>query len=144
MFKKLASLFDKKLSIKSDKGENTFTMNISGRDGSILYKAENNQINIYWEMSGSVKYGILLAPLDLRKWDEPKGIKISRKNQIEILHKLQAWLKTQKIKSNIDIPLSLEFDDETCNWGGCREPKVKGLAFCMMHYDETLLIENKE
>ena len=119
--------------------KNLFTMNRSGRSGSIIYQARNNQVKIYWEMSGSIEYDILLTPIDLKEWDEPKGIAIPLKEQIEILYKLRSWTNDQKLKTDADLPAVLSFEDTTCAWVGCSENRINGFAYCTMHYDENLL-----
>jgi len=118
---------------------NLFTMHHSGRNGRITYQAGNSKVEIYWEMSGSVEYDILLAPIDLKEWDEPKGIAIPLKKQIEILHELRSWTIDQKLRTDIDLPMDLSFEDIACAWVGCSENRIKGSAYCSMHYDENLL-----
>ena len=116
-----------------------FSMHHSGRSGRITYHDGSNTVDIYWEMSGSSEYDILLAPIDLKEWDEPKGIEIPQKKQIEILHNLRAWTIEQKLRTDIDLPQDLSFEDTPCSCVGCSENRIKGFAYCGMHYDEKLL-----
>jgi len=54
----------------SPAGEN-FTLRSDGRSGVISYTYGTHSIDIPWEMSGSPRYDILVAPLDMRHWDVP-------------------------------------------------------------------------
>ena len=90
-------------------------------------------------MSGVPEYDILLAPMDLKEWDEPKGVNISLERQIKILQKLRLWTKEQKLKTDIDLPINLDFEDKPCVCMGCNEHRLKGSAYCSRHYDENLL-----
>ena len=118
--------------------QNDFKMNNDGRCGTITYRSGGNKIEIEWEMSGSPEHDILLAPMDLREWSEPKGVKIPFEIQIEILKKLRSWFKDKNLKSDIDFPV-LDVEDKKCVWAGCRSNRLKGLAYCSRHYDENLL-----
>jgi len=119
--------------------ENNFKMNNRGRSGSITYHSADNMIEVYWEMSGVPEYDILLAPIDLREWDEPKGVKIQLEMQIDILQKLRKWTKEQKLKTDIDRPNNSQFEDKPCAWVGCNEHRLMDSAYCDRHYDENLL-----
>jgi hypothetical protein len=119
--------------------ENDFQMNSSGRSGSITYQSADKKIKVYWEMSGAPEYDILLAPIDLKEWNEPKGVKIQLEMQKDILQKLRKWTKEQKLKTDIDLPNNLEFEEKPCAWMGCNEHRLKGSAYCSGHYDENLL-----
>ena len=119
--------------------ENDFQMNGSGRSGTITYASEGSRVEIYWEMSGVPQYDILLAPIDLREWTEPKGVKLQSEDQKSILRKLRKWTKERKLKTDIDLPDNLELEDKACAWMGCNERRLMGLAYCPRHYDESLL-----
>ncbi len=135
MWEKIANILGiNRLNINND-----FTMKSSGRCGAVIYQSGEDKIEIEWEISGVPENDILLAPMDLREWNEPKGTEIPRDKQIEILHKLRSWTKEQKLKTDIDLPLNLEFEDDPCLWVGCNEHKIKGFAYCSQHYDENLL-----
>ncbi len=116
-----------------------FEMVGSGRSGGITYRRGHRKVELYWERSGVPQYDIVFAPVDLRHWDEPKGEAIPRHEQIEILHKLRSWTRSQGIRSDIDLPLEVKTEDVPCVWVGCNEPRISGPAFCRMHYDENLL-----
>lgn len=119
--------------------ENVFKMNTCGRCGSIIYQTADNKIEIDYEMSGVSEYDILLAPMDLREWDEPKGVSIPFETQIEILQKLRKWTKEQKIKTDIDAPKSLVSENEMCGRIRCDEHRLHSSVYCRNHYDENLL-----
>ena len=121
------------------KNENQFKMNRSGRSGSITYQSGDKKIEIYWEMSGVPEYDILLAPIDLKEWYNPKGVKIPLEVQMQILQELRSWFKEQNLKTEIDLPYNLELEDKPCSWVGCNKHRLKGFAYCSRHYDENLL-----
>ena len=110
-----------------------------GRAGKIICKSSENEVIIGWEISGAKEYDILLAQLWLQEWKHPKGIKIEIEEQMEILHSLRNWLKRKKIKTDIDLPDPLEFDEEECKWVKCNANRLKGSVFCLEHYDKLLL-----
>ncbi len=112
---------------------------LSNLCGSIIYGHERKKIALYWEMSGVPKYDILLAPVDLRHWDEPYGEMVPQHEQIEILHKLRSWTKSQGIRSDIDLPLDAEIEDVPCLMAECNGLRIRGSAYCSRHYDENLL-----
>jgi len=116
-------------------------MNKSGRDGIITYHEGAMSIEIYWERSGSPLYDICLATIDLREWKNPKGVKIDKEHQLEILRNLRQWLKDQNIKSNIDLHSEIETIDRRCAWRKCDQRRIKGSAYCPYHYDYNLLRE---
>jgi hypothetical protein len=96
--------------------EFSFTKDGSVRSGPIVYREEDRSVNIAWEWSGDPNYDICFAYIDLREWDEPKGIKIDEEHQLQILNKLRQWLNDQNIKSTIDLPSRIEFTDQSCRW----------------------------
>ena len=99
--------------------EYTFTMENTGRSGSIIYVENKNKLVMYWEISGVGKYDILLAPLDLRKWSEPESIKIPPDKQIEILNRLRKWAQDNRIRTDLDSPSNHELDTMSCMWKNC-------------------------
>lgn len=121
------------------KKENSFKMNSCGRCGSITYETTGHKIEIDWEMSGVSQYDILLAPVDLREWNEPKGVAIPIETQIEILQKLREWAKKQKLKTDIDAPTGLDSENKLCGRTGCDEHRLHGSVYCRNHFDESLL-----
>jgi hypothetical protein len=60
-----------------------FEMTRSGRDGEIVYREGVRTIKIYWEMSGSREFDILLGTLDLRRWSAPP-FEVPRARQLEM------------------------------------------------------------
>jgi hypothetical protein len=115
----------------------TFLMKNEGRCGTIVYEEEGRTIEIPWERSGSPRYNILLAPLDLRKW--ASGEDIPRPVQRQILDKLREWLATQNCRANIASLQCQTLADKKCVARGCSRRAVQGYAYCLEHYDETLL-----
>jgi hypothetical protein len=118
---------------------NHFKMNRSGRSGSIIFQKGNNKLEIYWEMSGSSEFDILLAPLDLKEWDEPKGVKIPLEQQLQLLQGLRSWAKKKKMRTDIDLPNDISTEDKPCGWVKCNRNRLKDSAYCNRHYDENLL-----
>lgn len=118
----------------------SFYMNASGRCGTIVYYEADRSKEMYWEMSGSSEYDILLAPLDLREWDSPKGVSIETDHQVTILHRMRNWLDENNYRSNISLPKTIEMTGQSCAWSGCSAMKIEGSAFCLKHYDINLLV----
>jgi hypothetical protein len=118
----------------------TFKKEGVGRAGAIICRENECSVAIDWEMSGVSAHDILLAPIDLRKWDSPKDENIPRVKQRQILHDLRSWLKAQNVKSNIDLK-DLSVDKRQCSWNECTQMQVKDSAYCQFHIDETLLLQ---
>jgi hypothetical protein len=110
------------------------------RSGFIVYKEAGRVLEIYWEMSGDPKC-IGLAPLRITEWKEPKGEKIPRDKQVEIVHQLRDWLAEQQgLRGDIERPGEVVVTDRRCAWRECTcRERVKGSAFCATHFDENLL-----
>ena len=113
-----------------------FTMTASGRDGSIRCSDGINVVELYWEMSGSPEFDILLCPLKLMSWDS--GIAIPRESQFQILSELREWLRGKKVRSDAAAPSNLNSKDELCRWSGCSAHALMNSAYCARHYDESL------
>jgi hypothetical protein len=116
-----------------------FNMNPGGRYGTITCKSGNNSLEIGWEMSMFPQFDLSLAHLELQEWHDPKGEKIPRETQLDILYALRGWLQQQKIKTDIELPENVETEDRKCIWVDCHEKKLKDCVFCLKHYDENLL-----
>jgi hypothetical protein len=109
------------------------------RSGFIVYTEAGKTLEIYWEMGAGPKC-IGLAPLRIAEWKEPKGEKIPRDKQIEILCLLRAWLGEQGLRGDIERPGEVVVTDRRCAWRECTcRERVKGSAFCAKHFDENLL-----
>jgi len=121
-----------------------FKLFSKGKAGIIDCKNQSCQINIDYEMSGSSEYDILIAPLDINYWHKPPNIKISSETQLELLSELRNWLSLQKIKSNIDLPNMIEFEKIKCAFGQCKNNRIKGYAYCLRHYNLSLLKNNNK
>ena len=79
ILKKVVRSFPDKLKARSEESNTDFTMTRSGRNGCIIYKSDDKNLEIYWEMSGVPEYDMLLAPVDLREWKLPQGRKNTEK-----------------------------------------------------------------
>ena len=119
--------------------KNGFHFKSHGRAGIIAYIEDGNVLEIYYESSGAREYDILLAPIDLTEWMQPKGEKIPKNKQLEILHKLRDWLQLKRFRSNIDFPAKVELTNEQCLLAGCESQTVKGSFYCQQHYEEMML-----
>ena len=117
----------------------SFIFTASGRAGAISYREGARTLEIYWEMSGSPRYDILLAPLDLRYWLSPADEQIPLAKQKEILRDLRQWLASERKRADIDVPTPLTYSGESCVRSGCQHPALSGLAYCLEHFDESLL-----
>jgi hypothetical protein len=116
-----------------------FVMQAEGRSGVISYTDGAHTIDIPWEMSGSSRYDILLAPLDLRRWRIPAGELISHAQQRDILLRLRQWLASRQTRSDVDLPAESQQSSRTCVWHDCQRLSLAGSAYCVEHFDETLL-----
>lgn len=114
----------------------TFAIRSSGRSGVIECCKGDRVVTIDWEMSGSAEVDIALAPADFRKWS--CGDVMSREMQLKILAALRAWLEEQGIRSDVARP-STTAPDSRCVKVGCQTPALTGIAYCSLHYDDTLL-----
>jgi hypothetical protein len=119
--------------------KNTFLLKSSGRSGTIAFEKGGHNLDICWEMSGSPEYDILLAPIDLQKWNKPIGKDIPRAEQFEILNELRLWLKGQNIKTDLDLPPTNDKECRPCICAGCNIPALEGIVYCAFHYDDMLL-----
>jgi len=113
-----------------------------GRDGTIVLTQDGHSLEIYWEMSGSIEYHIALAPVDLRQWQVPANSSIIEEQQLEILYQLREWLKSHKVKSDLDLPITLYKSNEICRCRGCDKKQLQDKAYCLYHYDLTLLMRD--
>jgi hypothetical protein len=113
-------------------------MKATGREGVITYVEGAHAIDIPFEMSGSARYDLLLAPLDLRRWRVPAGEPIPHTQQKEILARLREWLDSRRTRTDIGIQ-SLEQSAQRCAWSGCDRAALATSAYCSEHFDDTLL-----
>jgi hypothetical protein len=124
---------------KPESEENGFTLNSSGRCGSITFNEHGKKLEICWEMSGVPDHDILLGPVDFREWTFPAGEKLTQAKQKDILDSLRQWLVAQGIRTNIDVPDIEQLSEEKCMWAECRNRAVRGIAYCPEHIDFTTL-----
>lgn len=111
----------------------------SGRCAEIIYQSGDNTLKIYCEMSGVPEHDILLAPLNLKEWDKPKGEEIDHSKQNDIFITLRTWLKENNFKTDIDSLEDMSTDSGNCLWKDCSNQKLKGRAYCNFHWDENLI-----
>ena len=114
-------------------------MTVSGRCGEITYEEDGRSVRLYWEMSGSPSYDILLCPLNLNYWDTPERARIADEKQLEILQALRRYLTYENLKSDIAIPPNTGESDKECMWTQCESWKLSDFAYCREHYDRCLL-----
>jgi hypothetical protein len=116
-----------------------FALHTQGRSGVISYIHGTHAIHIPGEMSGSERYDLLLAPLDLRRWRDPAGEPIPRAKQRDILVRLRQWLASRGTRSDIDLPAQSGQSAQTCVWHACQRMSIPGSTYCADRFDETLL-----
>ena len=114
------------------------TRSSSGRSGEILYLEGARSIRIYWEMSGSPQFDVLLAPLNLSRW-LPDFSQVPRVKQLQILSHLRHWLADQGLRSDLVAPSSATRGG-ACAWLACKAKPLLHSAYCPAHFDETLLV----
>lgn len=114
-----------------------FHMNDRGRCGTISCVFEEQTLDLYWEMSGVPEYHILLAPVDLRSWQN--GSLLGRDQQLSLLQALRLWLAEQKILTDIAPAANKVRRDTACACSGCPQAALEQSAYCPAHYDEQLL-----
>lgn len=119
--------------------ENGFYNIGGGRAGYIYYVEDAHVCEMGYEGCGGEACQIGLYPIDLRKWIIPEGKSIDEEHQLKILRSMRQWLKSQKLKSSIDLPSELIATDLPCVWPDCGERKIKGLPYCLYHSDLFLL-----
>jgi len=128
---------------------NDFKMKFSGYSGTIVHTSDDCMIEIEWRMSEASDKDIVLVPVDVRKWDEPKGTGIPVDKQVQILRKLRSWLSEQNLQTDIDLPATdndLPAEDRIpdlifkypCDYPGCNKKK-KYSSYCDTHYDMKLM-----
>jgi len=118
-----------------------------GRFGYIHYYKDDKKLKLEWEMNGGdlTVCEILLLPLNLKEWREPKGVKISKDEQYRIVKDLNRLLITNGIKSDLSVILEkerkIEFEERACIWAGCNQNRIKGMVYCIEHYSDGLLVK---
>src|SRR5262245_59387265 len=98
----------------------------SGRCGEIEVSERGNCVRLYWEMSGSPAFDLLLAPLDLTFWATGAKDPIPLAKQREILAALRQWLQSQRLRTDIDLPTDRRASEAICQWHGCEHPQLIG------------------
>ena len=114
-------------------------MTSSGRSGAIKYQNAGKSLSIGWEMAGTAKYDICIAPVDLRTWAVPKGLEIPIEKQLEILDLLREFLSKKNIRSDIQLP-NQKLSNDVCMIAGCSSLALEGTAYCPAHFSRNMLI----
>ena len=127
--------------------KNSFIKNEThGRCGYIHYYQNDKRVTLNWEMSGESNVcDILLLPLNLKEWSEPKGVKISKDEQYEILRDLDRLLVAKRIRSDVTLALEkynkIEVENIPCIWAKCKQNRIKGMVYCMNHYEDGFFVK---
>jgi hypothetical protein len=115
-----------------------FSGKLRARSGLITYREAPRELQIYWEVSGSPQYDILVSP-DLRSWPSAPHDPIPEEHQLQILVALRDWLSTLNVRSNIDLPFDAPEDTSPCMWTGCNRRRLQGYYYCRRHFDLSCL-----
>lgn len=129
------------ITMPKSSGEDNCSFEIisEGRSGKILYHKKDRSLSLYWEMSGVKEMDLLIPCPDLRWWNVPRGESIPLPKQREILARMREYLNGRGLKSNIDLPSKIEFQNEKCVWTDCPNPRVNNYAYCLEHLDVSTL-----
>ena len=103
-----------------------FSLRSSGRCGDIACACGERTLTVVWELSGSGGADILLAPINLTRWDS--GEELSMEEQLEILSGLRVWLEEQGIKADITPPPTKRVGPNHCVRAGCTDLAWEGVA----------------
>jgi hypothetical protein len=115
-----------------------FRAQLQGRCGTIEYTEASNRLDIFWEMSASPRFDVLVHPR-FHHWTAAPDLPIAEQHQLEILAALRIWLKTQGLRSDIDAPDCEPEIGVSCQWRACNEDRLTGYAYCSRHLDSALL-----
>jgi len=116
-----------------------FKIEMTGRCGSIICSQDNNSLEVDCEISGSSEYSILLAPMNLKRWNKTDSGDISKKQQLDILAEMRIWLQSQNIITNLEYPTDQTEKGKSCIAQVCSDDRLENLMYCKKHFDETLL-----
>ena len=79
-----------------------FYLKSHGRGGTIYYIDNGRVLEIGFEMSGVSHYDLLLFFDNIETWSVPKGDSLSVSQKTKIREQLLEWLKTKRIKSDLE------------------------------------------
>ena len=77
----------------------------SGRTATLVCKDGNRMVEVFVEMSGNPEYDALVWIEDLKEWNEPEGVELTKDEEDKILTAILNWEKNHKIR--MDIPRSI-------------------------------------
>lgn len=92
----------------TEKAETDFSFQMertSYKSYDLIYEEPGRRLVVYLEMSGVPKYDWVGVDTDFERWTEPEGEPIPEAKRREILERLSAWGKEQKIRIDIGPPL---------------------------------------
>jgi hypothetical protein len=115
-----------------------FDGQIAGRSGLITYRELNRELKVYWELSGSPQYDILVSP-EFLSWSNTPEERLSEEKQLSLLFALRKWLSAQNIRSDIDQPSDLSEDASPCIWAECNGNRLRHYYYCKHHFDLSCL-----
>jgi hypothetical protein len=120
------------------KASGKFRGQLAGRSGFIVYRELNRELKVYWELSGSAEYDILVSP-DFRSWSHAPEKHLSEEKQLSLLFALREWLSAQNVRSDIDQPADLSEETAPCIWAKCSGKRLKLYYYCKHHFDLSCL-----
>lgn len=124
------------------KDKEPFQFSREGRCGYIKFNENGFKKDLYWEMSGSKEYDILMSPINIKHWDEPQGLELSLYERLNFLYRLRKYLDSINFKSYIHFPVDLNITDKKCMWKGCKSLGFDNLSYCKDHYDQLMINKN--
>jgi hypothetical protein len=79
-----------------------FHLKSQGRAGTIYYIDNGRVLEICFEMSGVPQYDLLLFFDNIENWSIPKGEPLDVSQKTQIREQLLEWLKTKRIKTDLE------------------------------------------
>ena len=79
-----------------------FHIKYYGRADTIYYIENEKVLEIYFEMSGVAQYDMLVYFDSLKGWTFPKDEPFAFQEQSKIREKLIEWLKSKRIRSDLE------------------------------------------
>lgn len=79
-----------------------FTFKPHGRDGWIYYRDGHKVLEMYWEMSGTREYDLLIHSSQLHSWSLPTCEPLSNDDREKITARLVIWGSKNNLKIEIN------------------------------------------